>query len=36
MPLQRASLEAHEGGYYVRLALFDRPRRRGRHRHAHG
>jgi len=24
-PLERASIEAHEGGYYVRLALFDRP-----------
>ena len=24
-PLQRASIESHEGGYYVRLALFDRP-----------
>ena len=24
-PLKRASIESHEGGYYVRLALFDRP-----------
>jgi homoserine dehydrogenase len=24
-PLQRADIETHEGGYYVRLALFDRP-----------
>ena len=24
-PLERASIEAHEGGYYVRLALYDRP-----------
>lgn len=23
--LERASIEAHEGGYYLRLALFDRP-----------
>ena len=23
--LERASIEAHEGGYYVRLALYDRP-----------
>ncbi len=24
-PMQRASIESHLGGYYVRLALFDRP-----------
>ncbi len=24
-PLERASIEAHEGGYYVRLAVHDRP-----------
>ena len=24
-PLRRAAIETHEGGYYVRLALFDRP-----------
>ena len=24
-PLKRASIETHEGGYYVRLALYDRP-----------
>ena len=24
-PLERSSIAAHEGGYYVRLALFDRP-----------
>ncbi len=24
-PLERAAIETHEGGYYVRLSLFDRP-----------
>ena len=24
-PLERAAIETHEGGYYVRLALYDRP-----------
>ncbi len=25
VPLERASIDTHEGGYYVRLALYDRP-----------
>lgn len=25
VPLKRAAIEAHEGGYYIRVSLFDRP-----------
>ena len=35
-PAARVEMQRHEGGYYIRLTVHNRPGRRGRRRHPHG